>query len=218
MENNVVLEFITNISTSAYFALGVVSVTIVIYILVIAPLMNHVKQLDDVIMDKLSLLPTTDTYATLFSIITDQNVFNEGLLKEYEEIRDAVLKLNEIISGINGDQDKLRENMGIFIEQMNNLEMTLEDYASHLEFSTEKTSKQMNSLVNAKIDTTTFLIKLIDSLKTTKHIDQAFNGEGLYELRENLKVGVEIIKNMNYKSKQPNPRSGSVDKLTDSEY
>jgi len=214
----VVLEILMNLSTSAYFALGAVLVTAIVFVLIITPLMNHVKQLDDVVMEKLSLLPTTDTYSTLFSIITDQNVFNEGLLKEYELIKDAVVRLNAIIAGMNGDQELLQENINLFVEQMRNLEMSLEDYAAHLEFNDDKSSRQINSLVKARIDTTTFLIKLIESLKASQHIDPNFNGDTLYEIREELRVGVETIKNMNYRSLKSNPRSGSVDKLTDFEY
>jgi len=213
-----VFEFIINLSTSAYFALGAVSITVIVVILIITPLMNHVKQLDEVVMKKLSLLPTTDTYSTLFELITDQNVLNEGLLKEYGEIRNSVIKLNEIISGLNGDQEILQHNMDIFIEQMNNLEISLEDYTAHLEFNDDKASRQINSLVKARIDMTTFLIKLIESLKASKHIEPDFSGETLYAIREELRVGVETIKNMNYRSHQTNPRSGSVDKLTDFEY
>lgn len=211
-------EYFINLASSAYFALGAVTVTIIIYVLVIIPIMNHMKQLDKVVMDKLSLLPTTDTYSTLFQIITDQNVFNEGLLKEYENVKNSVIELSQTIRDLNTDNEFVQQKINDFMEQMRHLEMSLEDYAAHLEFNDDRSSRQINSLVKARIDMTTFLIKLMDSLKATNQISPDFDGTTLYEIREELRVGAESIKNMNYHSSRINPRSGSVDKLTDFEY
>ncbi len=212
------MEFLINLSTSAYFSLGLVSVTIVIYIFIIIPFVNHMKQLDNVVMEKLSLLPTTETYSTLFAVITDQNVFNDGLVKEYEETKDIIKSLIDVVAQVNADQKSVRTNIDIFLEKMQHLEMSLEDYSAHLEFNEDKNTKQINSLVQARIDTTTFLIELFESLKVSKSISSDFSDKTLYKIREELRIGVETIKHMSYTSSNINPRSGSVNKVTDSTY
>lgn len=216
-ENNVI-EFILNWSSSAYFAMGAVSVTIVILVLLVAPLVNQMKQLDKIVMEKLSMSPTSDTYTELFSVITDQNQLNDSLLQEYEEIKFSVDTLTETLIGINKIQGNCEENMEIFTSNMKKLESTLDDYVTQSEFNSDKSSKQINSLVKARIDTTTFLINMIESLKETNNISVNFDASKLYEIRENLKVGAETIKNMNYRTPIHNQKSGAVDKLTDSEY
>lgn len=211
-------EFFVNLASSAYFALGAVSVIIVIMILVITPIMNHLKQLDKVVMEKLSSLPTTETYSTLFGVITDQNVNNDAMLLEYQSIKENVEKLIEVVGGLDDFQDTCDIKMGKFMEQMNSLEDRLKEYGNHLEFNENRSSLQINSLVKARIDTTTFLIKLIDSLKGSSIIDSDLKSGSLYKIREDLRVGYESVKNTNYASTDRNPRSGTINKLTDFKY
>ena len=207
-----------NLSSSAYFAMGAVTVTIVVIVLLVAPLVNQMKQLDKVVMDKLSLLPTTDTYSTLFSIITDQNQLNDGLLVEYETIKNHVKNLTTTIGGLNDFQDTCDTKMTTFLTNIKQLEDSLKQYENILEFNGERSSKQINSLVTARIETTTFLIELVDMLKQDNKIPSGFNGARLYTIREELRIGAESIKNMNYKGSQYNQKSGTIDKLTNSKY
>lgn len=213
------------LSSSAYFAMGAVAVTIAVIVFLITPLISQMKQLDKVVMAKLSALPSIETYATLFDIITQQNVYNDGLLREYNSIKKSVDGLTEVVGGLNDFQEACDIKMGKFMSNLDNLkhsldklEDSLEEYTVQLEFNANKSSKQINSLVRARIGTTSFLINLIDMLKTTDNIPSGFNGSQLYEIREELKVDAENIKNMNYISPSRNTKSGTVNKLTDSEY
>lgn len=211
-------EFFVNLASSAYFALGAVSIIVVVLVLIITPIMNHIKQLDEVVMKKLSTLPTTETYATIMGVITDQNINNESMLVEYQLIKESVEKLIEVVNGLDDFQDTCDVKMGKFMAQMNELENRLTEYGNHIEFNENRSSIQINSLVKARIETTTFLIKLIDSLKGSSIIDSDLKSTSLYKIREDLRVGYESIKNANYTSSDSNPRSGAINKLTDFRY
>lgn len=212
------IDFLLNLGTSAYFALGAVSIMIVIWVLIITPLMNQITSLNNVVMEKLSLLPTTQVYGQLFEVITDQNVNNDALLKEYEIIKQTVSKLTDAVNDINHFQSECDDKMQQFVDSLAHLTILIKEYTTYFEFNDDRTSTQINSLVRARIDTTTFLIELMETLQQSKAIPAEFKSSSLYEIREDLRIGFESIKNKNYKSNPFNPRSGSIDKLTDFKY
>lgn len=218
------LEFILNIAASAYFAMGASIVIIVCIVLIIVPIMNRIKKLDDIVRLKLSLLPTSKVYSDILKQIVDGRKGEEEALKEFQKIKSDIDLLHQELKSLN--ENDFAERMGSicdvktqkFLDELDELEKSLSNFSRYIRDNEKRSEIQLNNLVAARIDTTDILIDLVREMKDSKLIT-TIDIQKLYDVKRNLQRGYDSVQRTSqFKVLNSNNKSGNFDRFIDEDY
>jgi len=218
-----VSEFLLNLSTSAYFVFGASLVIVVCMFLIIVPLMSRIKKLDYIIGEKLSLLPNAKTFENILSDLVDQHTINELLVSEYTLTKTQVNSLLEEIKILNDSRfsetlaerfaEMCEEKTKNFLQEIEELKTGIIRFADVVRDTEKLSNLHLTNLVNARIDTTTVLINLIEQLHEKSLIDEV-DVKNLKTIKMNLENGLEQVqRSSSYSVLDTNRRSGVIDRL-----
>lgn len=219
------MEFLLNIASSAYFAIGASVVIIVCIVLIIIPIMNRIKNLDEIVKNKLNLLPTSSTYGKIIDQIIEERKIEESSLKELYKIKDDIDILKNELSSLN--KDDFETKMGSicelrsqkFITELADLEKSLSKFSRYIRDNEARSEIQLNNLVAARIDTTDVLIELLHDMKDSKVISDKIDIRKLYDVKRNLQQGFDSIqRSTRFKVLESNAKSGNFNRFIDEDY
>lgn len=219
------MEFLLNIASSAYFAIGASVVIIVCIVLIIIPIMNRIKNLDEIVKNKLNLLPTSSTYGKIIDQIIEERKIEESSLKELYKIKDDIDMLKNELSSLN--KDDFETKMGSicelrsqkFITELADLEKSLSKFSRYIRDNEARSEIQLNNLVAARIDTTDVLIELLHDMKDSKVISDKIDIRKLYDVKRNLQQGFDSIqRSTRFKVLESNAKSGNFNRFIDEDY
>lgn len=219
------MEFLLNIASSAYFAIGASVVIIVCIVLIIIPIMNRIKNLDEIVKNKLNLLPTSSTYGKIIDQIIEERKIEESSLKELYKIKDDIDILKNELSSLN--KDDFETKMGSicelrsqkFITELADLEKSLSKFSRYIRDNEARSEIQLNNLVAARIDTTDVLIELLHDMKDSKVISDKIDIRKLYDVKRNLQQGFDSIqRSTRFKVLESNDKSGNFNRFIDEDY
>lgn len=219
------MEFLLNIASSAYFAIGASVVIIVCIVLIIIPIMNRIKNLDEIVKNKLNLLPTSSTYGKIIDQIIEERKIEESSLKELYKIKDDIDILKNELSSLN--KDDFETKMGSicelrsqkFILELADLEKSLSKFSRYIRDNEARSEIQLNNLVAARIDTTDVLIELLHDMKDSKVISDKIDIRKLYDVKRNLQQGFDSIqRSTRFKVLESNDKSGNFNRFIDEDY
>jgi len=214
-------SFLLNISSSAYFALGASMVLITCIIIVVIPIMHRMRKLDEIVMEKLALLPTSRTYGTLLNQLVDHSIAHEAILDQYSQITELLSKLQNELEKLS-NTDVVEEfakacdvKIHTFVETIAELDQRIADFAIHIQDNDQQSGVQLENLVAARIDTTDFIIKFVEQL-TVNGVITDVSIVPLQEIKQNLQKGLDSVrKSGNYTVFQSNRKSGRINRFTD---
>ena len=231
-------SFLLDISTSAYYVLGVMTVALAVLGFIIYPLIKHIQNMDNIVEKKLSLLPTSTVYEELFNTLKSVNKNNESISEEFQKIKEDVdlltkelkiLNKTELINDMSDIFLEDRENLiGRFSKEVNIIDNDIKKFIEHFRYSFESSTRvQMDNLVLSKIVHTKVLIKLVTEMISCGLIGEV-DLNPLKTLISNLEdgfdsVNTEPLKNVihvsgGYKLLSSNFRSGNMSRLHDEKY
>jgi len=216
-------SFLLNLSTSAYFVFGASLVIVVCMFLIIVPLMSRIKKLDHIVGEKLSLLPNAKTFEHVLSDLVDQHTINELLVSEYTLTKTQVNSLLEEIKTLNDTHfsETLAEQFAVmceektknFLEEIEELKTGIIKFADVIRDTEKLSNLHLTNLVNARIDTTTVLINLIEQLYEKSLIEEV-DVRNLKNIKMNLENGLEQVqRSSSYSVLDTNRRSGVIERL-----
>lgn len=211
-----------NFSSSAFFALGASIILITCIVIIVIPIMHRMRKLDEIVMTKLALLPTSHTYGTLLNQLVDHSTAHEAILDQYTKIAELLSKLHNELDVLNNSNfvDEFAKECDIkihtFVETISDLDQRIADFAIYIQDSDEQSGVQLENLVTARIETTEFIIKFVEQL-TISGVVSDISVAPLQEIKQNLQKGLDSVRKSDsyYKVYTSNRKSGRINRFTD---
>jgi len=213
-------NFLLNISTSTYFVFGASLVLTIFIVLIVLPLINRMKKMDDVLYEKMNLVPNKEDYKILLEEVRDHHDAQANFNNEYSEIKDLINELNTELEKINVKDfsnillDTCDSKIGGLMDDVSVLDERITDFANYMHENEKQTSVQIKNLVAARIDAVIFLIKFIEKLKESNVIEY-IDTDPLENIQRKLQKGLDSISGGgNYTVFNSNSKSGRVNRFT----
>jgi len=222
-------ELLFSLSSSTFFSIGAGIIVIACMFLVVIPLMKRVSKLDEVVMEKLNGLPNSKQFEKYIEIVEKSNRENTIFAQTYsklntdiDELLEEVQRLNKekFVKSVAGEFDVVCDmKMKSFIKEIDNLKKGITNYFLLIERTEDMTYTYLESLTEARIDTTQFLMTLASNLaKKDSNIIDERDIQELARIKEKLENAVKKVNELhksNYFIDSTNKRSGEISRLHD---